>query len=92
MKILFKRLLSVFLAAILLVPTLSVHATERDGMTEEKAVEIADNMFENIDASQKILKPSAWLTFFVSFHSIPVRCIKNIRWWIFNWESNRYIC
>ena len=47
-----------FLAAILLVPTLSVHATERDGMTEEKAVEIADNMFENIDASQKILKTS----------------------------------
>lgn len=53
MKIWFKRLLSVFLAAILLVPTLSVHATERDGMTEEKAIEIADNMFENIDASQK---------------------------------------
>lgn len=47
-----------FLAAILLVPTLSVHATERDRMTEEKAVEIADNMFENIDASQKILKTS----------------------------------
>ena len=47
-----------FLAAILLVPTLSVHATEQDGMTEEKAVEIADNMFENIDASQKILKTS----------------------------------
>ena len=42
-----------FLAAILLVPTLSVHATERDGMTEEKAVEIAENMKKNIDASQK---------------------------------------